>query len=1054
MARVSGGTGDTPVGFKVVSTPCQLRPGPSLDYYSIGLLRKGTDIKGFPFIISGTTWIKLCDEDAAINVPDPARREDGVWLPQVHPKYGRLVQSRETDVRYGAPGINGKSAAEDVGEDGPVEGGTGFGKRVTLRIVASYEEMLQAEWTIVGAAREGRQPSADTYTSAVFEMVLDMASGRPPVSGEDPLLSTEKNGNGSATLRPAKGAIVKRVEVGSDMKATVSNMPDSRYFLVSVVATFDGQYHLRSRWVRAATLNVAGRDRCLGSTDPGGYIRGKCEGKNCACTEFVPMGTWSLNSDPTVFCRRCGCPNDFHAIAGQAQHYGRKGQVVEIQASAEEGVGLPREARDWDERERNLWLWSNGALHPRQNPHAARKRTAREAWPNRGRVSVVCPTMEERQVFHEQVWSCFCNQDWPDKELIIIETYQTRSSDYFRAVAAQDERLIYLKFRCGQTTELSIGAKRNIAQYIASGDYIANFDDDDIYGPTYLSTMIKAMYEHNVAFVTLSSWYFFDIKSGRFGFFDAEEWAKVKKMAKKDIDGWLWGYGFSYLHKLQPALDKKIRYPDQNMEEDIIYIRAWKEGFGDQCAALHFDGTGIVCHTLHGRNTSNSFALREVPREEMWDTDVAELWGCLTFYMGMFPRQQERSQFIESEADIETVQRRMVDRTVHWLKGDFSVSAPRGARVLDMKQACARRLCMTMDSFQLFRRVPKSGFVNLEVSPLEELQEKTHSQDPPPATSEDAPAQAEAHNPIFGHMLGTWVYGSKATEYVLSETGDGQLMFQGPHSRVGTVSGICYGAGLWAQADLCAPEGDKIGHIRLRHIAQADRMISNFKSLNREEWGKDIHAVRKGSMGASEDPASAGAESPSMHSVSSPQSGAAESPSHLPKEQLPPEAPPAKVEENLPLQDEERVGAYVEELWLVIYSQDAFAGMMSRGAAQAPQQSMPPPPSPAGPKREDIPEADPVPAPAAVAPPAAGRKPAEKISVVVHIDQALNLREMITVARGDPLICVKEQLRKRDVTGQAKASDFKLALEGGEDRVELRDNFKLTGDVTELVLLT
>uniref|UniRef100_A0A7S4RP64 Glycosyltransferase 2-like domain-containing protein n=1 Tax=Alexandrium monilatum TaxID=311494 RepID=A0A7S4RP64_9DINO len=905
-----------------------------------------------------------------------------------------------------------------------------------------FEESLKLEWRLDNEAQKAM------VRDFQVEMVLDL---RKPEEMEQ-----------AGPLEPAKGATVKRVSMGQDMGGTIQNMPDGRNFLVSVVGKGPGGALVcRSPWTRVWTLSPKTRPKDLSNVDPFGKRRVSC--LHCPCPQYVPM-RWSLNSGEKLRCRRCGC----HCQDHKEQEVGAILRAREEKASKAlrkaNLTPLPPEAVDWDSRECDLWFYTDGVVHPRATVGEHRERVREDALVRpggaeglngkAGRVSVVTPTTDSRHHFHEVLWQVFEAQTWPDKELVIVETYTHKYSEFFHELARRDPRVVYVRFQRPAGEDWSIGLKRNIGAHLATGELIVNFDDDDIYGPTYLSTMIKAMYEHNVAFVTLSSWYFFDIKSGRFGFFDAEEWAKVKKMAKKDIDGWLWGYGFSYLHKLQPALDKKIRYPDQNMEEDIIYIRAWKEGFGDQCAALHFDGTGIVCHTLHGRNTSNSFALREVPREEMWDTDVAELWGCLTFYMGMFPRQQERSQFIESEADIETVQRRMVDRTVHWLKGDFSVSAPRGARVLDMKQACARRLCMTMDSFQLFRRVPKSGFVNLEVSPLEELQEKTHSQDPPPATSEDAPAQAEAHNPIFGHMLGTWVYGSKATEYVLSETGDGQLMFQGPHSRVGTVSGICYGAGLWAQADLCAPEGDKIGHIRLRHIAQADRMISNFKSLNREEWGKDIHAVRKGSMGASEDPASAGAESPSMHSVSSPQSGAAESPSHLPKEQLPPEAPPAKVEENLPLQDEERVGAYVEELWLVIYSQDAFAGMMSRGAAQAPQQSMPPPPSPAGPKREDIPEADPVPAPAAVAPPAAGRKPAEKISVVVHIDQALNLREMITVARGDPLICVKEQLRKRDVTGQAKASDFKLALEGGEDRVELRDNFKLTGDVTELVLLT
>lgn len=1170
MARVSG-TDDKPVTFKVVGSPCQLRPGPNFDYFSIGVIRKGNDVKGFPFVLAGVSWIRLADDEAAVYVPDPARREDGVWLPQVHPKYGRLVQSKEEDVRYGGSEKNvGNENGSKVCTPVPKEGGKGFGRTVTLKIAKAYEEMLQAEWEIDRTSPGDDEPIALQYTSGRIEMVIDLASGRPRPSGDDPLLSLEKGGNGKVTLKPAKGAIVKRVEVGPDTKITLGNMPDSRYFLISVVATFDDRHELRSRWVRAATLHVEGRDQSLGSTDPGGNVRGKCEGKNCACAEFVPMGSWNLNSDPLVHCRRCGCPNDWHVIVGRADEVGKRAAQIKQEAGEEETVELPREAKDWDERERNLWHWSNGALHPRQHPAAARKRPARTVTGNIGRVSVVCPTMEDRQVFHEQVWSCFLNQTWPDKELIIIETYQTRSSDVFRNI--NDDRLVYLRFRCGQTTELSIGAKRNIAQHIASGDYIANFDDDDIYAPTYLSTMVHSLNAQSAAFITLSNWYFFDIKSGRFGFFDPLEYAKVKKMRDKDIQGWLWGYGFSYLHKLQPALDNKIDYRDQNMEEDIHYINFWKETFGKEQVVLHDDTIGIVSHTLHGRNTSNSFALREVPREEMWDTDVAELPGCLSFYLGMFPRQEERSRFIEYEADSEKVTRRTVQRHVQWLHGTFRLESNRGATGGDIRFLCAQHLRLPYEALRVHRGAPEGGFVDLR-----------QAEEPAPKEPEVLPTTSEVKEepqpPWWAPLAGTWVYGSK--EYTLTGKGE-ELHFEGPHSRVGTVHGAFAFTGHWLQVELLSPAGEKVGLLRLRYIQEADKTVTNFRSLTREDWGKDIPANRK----VDDEGESKKANEPPPAPV-----------------QLPP-----STQMNAPVQDGERLGAFVKEIWLVITSQDVLKEVLQKAqptlpadaflpkapvkdkedvqlvsvstpqtAKQEPQelkaevvtekeeeqedeaedvkdapqpaavsqttqpevheepqdfmqayqpwlnemearlqaaaeveaavesspatpdqpsdQEVPPEPPVAEAKAtaaeapvveapvaeapvEEVPTADPLkmaeapaevsavveetrtgetpvaetPLAQALAASLLPQEPVEELNVVVHIDQALNLRETFVLPAGTTIGEVKELLVHRDLLGLAKASDIQLAWEPEPDD-ELSSTFQLKADITEFIIM-
>merc|ERR1712232_1511026 len=141
------------------------------------------------------------------------------------------------------------------------------------------------------------------------------------------------------------------------------------------------------------------------------------------------------------------------------------------------------------------------------------------------RVSVVTPTTESRDIFHQQLWECFRRQTWPDKELIVVETYTTRPSNFFCELLAKDEYtselgpsvgLVHVPFE----QHFSIGLKRNIGIHLASGRIIVQFDDDDLYAPEYIETMVKHLREKNFAAVTLRTWYDFDVHSLKCGFVD------------------------------------------------------------------------------------------------------------------------------------------------------------------------------------------------------------------------------------------------------------------------------------------------------------------------------------------------------------------------------------------------------------------------------------------------------------------------------------------------------------------------------------------------------
>ena len=52
-----------------------------------------------------------------------------------------------------------------------------------------------------------------------------------------------------------------------------------------------------------------------------------------------------------------------------------------------------------------------------------------------GRVSIVTPTTASRARFHPQLWQCFVDQSWPDKELVVVETYHDEPSAFFQSIA-------------------------------------------------------------------------------------------------------------------------------------------------------------------------------------------------------------------------------------------------------------------------------------------------------------------------------------------------------------------------------------------------------------------------------------------------------------------------------------------------------------------------------------------------------------------------------------------------------------------------------------------
>ena len=135
-----------------------------------------------------------------------------------------------------------------------------------------------------------------------------------------------------------------------------------------------------------------------------------------------------------------------------------------------------------------------------------------------GRVSVVTPTTASRARFHPQLWQCFVDQSWPDKELVVIETYHDQPSAFFQHIALMDKRLKYIAIKRPVGEDLTVGAKRNLTILLASGQYIVNFDDDDLYGDRYVQRLVDEMKQRNLVALTLSGWHNFFEARGSAGY--------------------------------------------------------------------------------------------------------------------------------------------------------------------------------------------------------------------------------------------------------------------------------------------------------------------------------------------------------------------------------------------------------------------------------------------------------------------------------------------------------------------------------------------------------
>ncbi|HSN75392.1 MAG TPA: glycosyltransferase [Anaerolineae bacterium] len=231
-------------------------------------------------------------------------------------------------------------------------------------------------------------------------------------------------------------------------------------------------------------------------------------------------------------------------------------------------------------------------------------------------VSCIMPT-GNRADFVLQSIQYLQRQDWSNWELIILDD----GDDGLASRLPDDARVRYHAVPRG----LSIGVKRNRGCALAQGEFIAQWDDDDWYGPGRLSTQLAPLLAGQADISGLHDTTFFDL----------DRWtlwrctpALHRRLFVEDVHGGTLVYR-------RDLWQRTGGYPDRSLAEDAWFLRQAIR-LGGRLARL--SGLGHFIYLRHGGN-SWSFVCGQYLDPQGWQRiDVSLLPADATaFFAGRSP---------------------------------------------------------------------------------------------------------------------------------------------------------------------------------------------------------------------------------------------------------------------------------------------------------------------------------------------------------------------------------------------------------------------------------
>jgi glycosyltransferase involved in cell wall biosynthesis len=209
-----------------------------------------------------------------------------------------------------------------------------------------------------------------------------------------------------------------------------------------------------------------------------------------------------------------------------------------------------------------------------------RQLMADEEVPTAPLVSCIMPTADRRR-FVELALDHFERQDWPSRELIIVDDGFDSVEDLTRGRAG----VRYLRV----ARKRSIGRKRNLACREATGMVIAHWDDDDWYAPDRLRRQVEPIVRGEAELTGLEMRYLLHLPSGEF-------WTAERQLHQKMFIGDVHGGTLAFRRSL---FERGLQYPEINLAEDAAFIkRALQRGH----RLARIENPGSFVYVRHGKN--------------------------------------------------------------------------------------------------------------------------------------------------------------------------------------------------------------------------------------------------------------------------------------------------------------------------------------------------------------------------------------------------------------------------------------------------------------------
>jgi glycosyltransferase involved in cell wall biosynthesis len=228
--------------------------------------------------------------------------------------------------------------------------------------------------------------------------------------------------------------------------------------------------------------------------------------------------------------------------------------------------------RGWIELAEPLFLQDDRAFYAARSVAASPSPTRGSTHPL---VTCIMPTANRRR-FVPCAIDYFQRQSYPARELIVLDD----GEDSVQDLVPSSDQIRYVRL----TNRRSLGAKRNLACELASGEIIAHWDDDDWMADWRLAYQVAALSKRSAALCGLSQLLFSEPRNGR-------AWV----YACSRPGAWVAGGTMCY-HK---ALWRRFPFPELTEGEDTCFVM----GIPDEWV-MSLENNRFYVATVHAGNTS------------------------------------------------------------------------------------------------------------------------------------------------------------------------------------------------------------------------------------------------------------------------------------------------------------------------------------------------------------------------------------------------------------------------------------------------------------------